>query len=177
MVGMPLGRKVIRQVAVADMKRNTSGRCGHLTLALVANSVPISGVDEAVTVSQGKGRSKSTAISARAVIVRVVCVVCVVAALGLAFNAAMDLSLTGFPDGHLTDYDKAVNAPKRILLWVEFGFALLFLVLALLPIGARARAIGLLVALIALVLVVTVQLVGVPWYLGTHLGLDNGIGG
>ena len=33
------------------------------------------------------------------------------------------------------------------------------------------------VVLIALGLVVLVQLVGVPWYFGTHLGLDNGIGG
>jgi hypothetical protein len=48
---------------------------------------------------------------------------------------------------------------------------------ALPRIGARARAVGPLVAIIALGLVVVVQLVGVPWYFGTHLGLDNGIGG
>jgi Flp pilus assembly pilin Flp len=35
----------------------------------------------------------------------------------------------------------------------------------------------LLVAMIALVLVAMVQLVGIPWYFITHLGLDNGIGG
>jgi hypothetical protein len=29
--------------------------------------------------------------------------------------------------GHITDYDKAVDAPKRVLMWVEFGFvALIF---------------------------------------------------
>jgi hypothetical protein len=27
------------------------------------------------------------------------------------------------------------------------------------------------------VLAVVVQLVGIPWYFGSHLGLDNGIGG
>jgi len=43
--------------------------------------------------------------------------------------------------------------------------------------GTRARAVGLLVALIAFVLVAMVAQVGVPWYFGTHLGLDNGIGG
>jgi hypothetical protein len=85
--------------------------------------------------------------------------------------------LTGFPDGHLTDYDKAAEAPKRILTWVELGFVPLFLVLAFSPIGTRARGIGLLAALIALVLIAVVQLVGVPWYFGTNLGLDNGIGG
>jgi hypothetical protein len=87
------------------------------------------------------------------------------------------LYLTGFPDGHLTDYDKAAEAPKRILMWVELGFVPLFLVLAFSPIGTRKRAVGLLAALIVLVLVVVVQLVGVPWYFGTHLGFDNGIGG
>jgi hypothetical protein len=107
----------------------------------------------------------------------VACVVGAVAALWLTLLAGWDLSLTGFPDGHLTDYDKAVDTPKRILMWVEFGFAPLFVVLALSPICTRARAVGLLAALTALVLVVVVQMVGLPWYFITHLGLDNGIGG
>jgi hypothetical protein len=107
----------------------------------------------------------------------VACVIAAVAALGLHVLASWDLYLTGFPDGHLTDYDKAVEAPKRILMWVELGFVPLFLVLAFSPIGTRARGIGLLAALTALILVVVVQLVGVPWYFGTRLGLDNGIGG
>jgi hypothetical protein len=77
-----------------------------------------------------------------------------VAALSLTLLAQWDLYLTGFPDGHLTDYDKAVDAPKRILMWVEFSFTPLFLVLAFSPIGTRARAVGLLAALTALVLVV-----------------------
>jgi hypothetical protein len=42
----------------------------------------------------------------------------------------------GFPDGHVTDYEKAVDAPLR-----------------------------------------TLAQVGVAWYFGIHLGLDNGIGG
>ena len=107
----------------------------------------------------------------------VACVLAAVAALGLALLAGWDLYLTGFPDSHFTDYDKAVETPKRILMWVEFGFAPPFLVLALSPIGTRRRAVGLLAALITLGLVVAVQLVGLPWYFITHVGLDNGIGG
>jgi hypothetical protein len=107
----------------------------------------------------------------------VACVVGAIAALCVTYLAGWDLYLTGFPDGHITDYDKAVDTPKRILMWVEFGFAPLYLVLAFSPIGTRARAVGLLAALAALVLVVVVQLVGLPWYFGSHLGLDNGIGG
>jgi hypothetical protein len=45
------------------------------------------------------------------------------------------------------------------------------------PIGTRARAVGLLIALIAFVPVAMVAQVGAPGYFGTHLGLDNGIGG
>ncbi len=62
-------------------------------------------------------------------------------------------------------------------MWVEFGFVPLFLSLAFFPIGTRRRGVGLLAALTALVLVTVVQLVGLPWYFGSHLGLDNGIGG
>jgi hypothetical protein len=82
-----------------------------------------------------------------------------------------------FPDGHVTDYEKAADAPLTILGWVESGFALLFLALAFSPIGTRARAVGLLVALIVFVLVTVLAQAGVPWFFGTHLGLDNGIGG
>jgi hypothetical protein len=107
----------------------------------------------------------------------VACAVGASAALGLTLLAVWDLYLTGFRDGHLTDYDKAVDLPKRILMWVEFGFVPLFLALAFSPIGTRARTTGLLAALTALAVVVVVQLIGLPWYFITHLGLDNGIGG
>jgi hypothetical protein len=112
------------------------------------------------------------------VLARVACVVIAIAALFVSYRAAGDLYLTGFPDGHLTDYDKAVDIPKHILMWLELGFVALFLALGCFRIGARARAVGLLAALGAVfVPVVVVQLVGVPWYFGSHLGLDNGIGG
>src|ERR1700758_3081634 len=114
---------------------------------------------------------------ALAIITVIACVLCAVAALLLAAMAAWDLYLTGFPDSHFSDYDKAAAAPKRILMWAEWSFVLLFPVLAFSPITTRTRAVGLLVALIALVLVAIVQLVCIPWYFITHLGLDNGIGG
>jgi hypothetical protein len=108
---------------------------------------------------------------------KVACVVGAAAALLLGYLAFGDLYLTGFPDGHLTDYDNAAASTKRILAWLEFGFVPLFLTLAFAPIGTRVRAAGLFTALFALVLVVGIQLIGVPWYFETHLGLDNGIGG
>jgi hypothetical protein len=105
------------------------------------------------------------------------CTVGIVVALWFALQAAGDLALTGFPDSHFTDYDKAVEVPKRILMWTEFGLVPLFVLFALPRIRERARAVGPVVALIVLGLVVLAQLIGVPWYFGSHLGLDNGIGG
>jgi hypothetical protein len=111
------------------------------------------------------------------ILLRVACIGGAIAALWFAVQAAWDLALTGFPDSHFTDYDKAVEVPKRILMWAEFGFVPLFLLLALPRIGRRTRTAGTVVAVVALALVVVVQLLGVPWYFGTHLSLDNGIGG
>jgi hypothetical protein len=109
--------------------------------------------------------------------VRFACVVCAIAAMVLAYTTAVDVFMAGFPDGAVTDYDKAVDAPLTILAWLQAGFGVLFLAIAIVSIDARARAIGLLVALIALGLVVILTHSGVPWYFGTHLRLDNGIGG
>ena len=75
------------------------------------------------------------------VLATVACIVGAVAALWFAFQAAGDLYLTGFPDSHFTDYDKAVEVPKRILMWAEFGFVPLF-VLARFVSNRRAGACG-----------------------------------
>jgi hypothetical protein len=110
-------------------------------------------------------------------IATIVGLVCVAAALWLAFMTFMDVAMIGFPDGYVTDYEKAVATPLSIAMWVEVGLAILFLALAFSPIRARVRTIGLLAALIAFVAVAFVAQAGVPWYYGTHVGLDNGIGG
>lgn len=110
-------------------------------------------------------------------VTRAACALCAVAALLLAVIAGSDIYLTGFPDSHFTDYDMAAATPKRVLTWLEVGFALLFVFLAVAPMSARVRTFGLFAGMIALVLVVLAQWVGIPWYFINHLGLDNGIGG
>lgn len=105
------------------------------------------------------------------------CVICAIAAFGLALWTYMDVSMFGFPDGYVTDYQKAADTPLTIITWAAAGFGLVFLALAFMPIGSRTRLIGWLAALLAFVLVAAAAQVGVPWYFGIHLGLDNGIGG
>ena len=63
-------------------------------------------------------RGARNALPMRALAI-VACVVGAIAALGLTLLAGWDLALTGFPESHFTDYDKAVETPKRILIWVE----------------------------------------------------------
>ncbi|OBB08361.1 hypothetical protein A5662_09205 [Mycobacteriaceae bacterium 1482268.1] len=122
-------------------------------------------------VAEGAGRGPLRALSI------ICCVICAVAAFGLALKTNMDVYMFGFPDGHVTDYQKAADAPLRVLAWVQAGLSLLFLALALPRIGTRLRTVAWLAALVVLVLVAIAAHIGVPWYFGTHLGLDNGIGG
>jgi hypothetical protein len=54
-----------------------------------------------------------------------------IAVLGLAFMTSIEVSMYGFPDGHVTEYEKAVDGPLTIIAWVEAGFGVLLLALAL----------------------------------------------
>ena len=105
------------------------------------------------------------------------CVLCAATAFGVSLWTYMDVSMFGFPDGYVTDYQKAADTPLKIIMLVEAGLGLLFSALVFSPVTPRMRLVGSLVALIALVLVGVAGQTGVPWYFGVHLGLDNGIGG
>lgn len=107
----------------------------------------------------------------------IACVICALAAFGLALMTYMDLSMYGFPDGYVTDYQQAAGPSYTIITWVAVGLGLLFLALAFAPIRTKVRMIAWLAALIGLALVALAAQIGIPWYFGTHLGLDNGIGG
>lgn len=129
-------------------------------------------VDNAVTgAGGGSGSGSMRTLSS------IACAVCGIAAFGLSLMTYMDVSLYGFPDGHLTDYQKAAAPPLRVGTWASAGLCLVFLALAFTPISTRARTISMLGSLIGLVLVAMAAKIGIPWYFGTHLGLDNGFGG
>ncbi|BBX01266.1 hypothetical protein [Mycolicibacterium moriokaense] len=117
----------------------------------------------------GDGRLKAFVVAA--------CVIGAIAAFSLSVWTYMAVSMFGFPDGYVTDYQKAADSPLTVIAWAEAGLGLLFLALAFSPISTRVRTIAWLATFIALVLVIAAGQAGVPWYFGTHLGLDNGIGG
>lgn len=109
--------------------------------------------------------------------VRIASVICALVAAFLAFLTLGDVALFGFPDSHVTDYEQAARGPLTVAGWVQAGLGVALLVLAFVRISLRARVISWLVAVIGLVLATVAVQKGVPWYYGTHLGLDNGIGG
>jgi hypothetical protein len=102
---------------------------------------------------------------------------CAVAAAWLAFTTYQDVSMAGFPDGHVTALADAVDLPLRVVMWMAAGFGVLFVALAFSPMSVRVRTAALLGTVVAFALVAVIALVGIPWYFGTHLGLDNGTGG
>jgi hypothetical protein len=59
-------------------------------------------------------------------LVTITCLVGAIAALGLGFTTHVGVSMIGFPDGHVTDYGKAVNAPLEFLAWAEAGLDFYF---------------------------------------------------
>lgn len=110
-------------------------------------------------------------------LVQTACVIFAIAAFSLSFWTYTDMSMFGFPDGYVTDYQRAAGTPLTITTWVLAILGAVFVALGFAPIRSRVRAFAWLAALIALILVAIAAYVGVPWYFGTHLGLDNGIGG
>jgi len=83
--------------------------------------------------------------------------------------------MAGFPDGHLTDYDKATSAPYHYLCIASLLFCLYFAGLAIL----KTRKAGLRLALgcVAYLLVIVLPAVALKYYFLHWLKLDNGIGG
>lgn len=83
-----------------------------------------------------------------------------------------DESMRGFPDSHLTEYDRAIGPPRTILAWVSL-VAAAYLVLA--GISARARIHWLVQT--ALVVIVGCLLGELVVLHALYSGLDSGQGG
>jgi hypothetical protein len=51
----------------------------------------------------------------------------------------MDVSVFGFLDGYVTDYQKAAVPPLKVITWVQAGLGVLFLTLAFFPIRTKCE--------------------------------------
>lgn len=106
--------------------------------------------------------------------------------LALAFVEWASLSMVGFPDGHLTVFDRETVGPRRVLLMLCVAQALLIPALAMA--GCFRRASALTLAILAAALLIAAPMVALPSCPGssacraayqelTGRGLDHGIGG
>ncbi|AVO47366.1 hypothetical protein [Phreatobacter cathodiphilus] len=106
--------------------------------------------------------------------------------LALAFVEWASLSMVGFPDGHLTVFDRETVSPRRVLLVLCVAQALIIPTLALA--GRLRRGAALALAIVAAGLLVVAPMVALPGCPGspacraayealTGRVLDHGIGG
>lgn len=106
--------------------------------------------------------------------------------LAFAFVEWASLSMVGFPDGHLTVFDRETVGPRRVLLVLCVAQALLIPALAVAGCFRRASALAL--AILAAGLLVVAPMVALPGCPGspacraayqelTGRVLDHGIGG
>lgn len=88
-----------------------------------------------------------------------------------------ELSSLGFPDGHLTEYERASRLPRAVLLGASLLLGLYCLRMAVANIGMKARLIRIIYVVLALIVLLAVAELLMPWYFVAHLGLDDGRGG
>jgi cell division protein FtsW (lipid II flippase) len=106
----------------------------------------------------------------------VVSVILGLLAVSIAGLGFWSLSNAGFPDGHVTEYEKATHLLRTILLWMNLALGLYLFRLAIPYPPTRTRAARIVYVISALLLVLACVEIVMPWYFVSHLGLDNGGG-
>jgi hypothetical protein len=91
---------------------------------------------------------------------------------GLGILVLYHESMRGFPDGHLTDYDRAVRGPAKLLAYSSLVIATELGILAIRPRGSRQQAV--LAASAGGLLLILAALVALTVF---FRGLDSGQGG
>jgi hypothetical protein len=114
-------------------------------------------------------RSKTFAVRVLAILVG-----CLTASVG--FFWLMDISLAGFPDGAVTDYEKVVEGPFTILSLTSVVVSLYFFYLAIVA-ARRQTFVDLFVAFIWYLVVVPGTHYGIEYYLKNFTDINYGQGG
>lgn len=109
--------------------------------------------------------------------VTIASIVLALASLALSLLGLLELMRAGFPDGHLTEYERATSSLKTILFWIYLAHGLYFFRLAIPGLMLRTKVVRFLITLAALILLIAFTEVAVPWYFVDYLGLNNGRGG
>jgi len=108
---------------------------------------------------------------------RIFSCLCSVCAIVFFLTTTQEVAFFGFPDSHVTDFQKAVTGPLTILSWVSLALCPYFAVTAAAGHKLKTRPVIFVCVLALFIAVMAIALLAVPWYFGTYLNLDNGIGG
>ena len=87
------------------------------------------------------------------------------------------LSMFGYPDGHLTEFERAVFIPLKSVTVLHAVFALYFLFLYFKSISHRLSRKMVMRSGFIYMLLVCFTFGAIPWYFGRFLRLDQGGGG
>lgn len=95
----------------------------------------------------------------------------------IALAGFWGLSRVGFPDGYITEYEKATQFLRTILLWINLTLGLYLLRLALIDLPIRIKIMRILTVITMLILLLALTEIAIPWYFISVSHLDNGHGG
>jgi len=108
---------------------------------------------------------------------RISSALCAIGAVLFFLTTSQEVAFFGFPDSHITDYEKAVAGPLTILSWVSLALSPYFAVTAAAGHKLKTRPVIFVGVVVLFIAVVAIAIFAVPWYFGSCLNLDNGIGG
>jgi magnesium-transporting ATPase (P-type) len=97
-------------------------------------------------------------------------------AIAVGFGELLDLSMAGFPDGAVTEYDKAVRTPFTILSVISISTGLYFFYLSIFINRKRMMA-TIFTSLILYLILVPGIYFGIDYYLKTFTNINYGQGG
>jgi hypothetical protein len=122
------------------------------------------------------GRSQLASLQARVQGVRAASALMAGLAIYVGAEWLLGSGRAGFPDGHLTPYDLAVNRPFAILSWLSIVSSLYFFYLALIADRPRSAR-RLIVAVLCYLLLVPGARLGIEYSLKHFTRIDHGQGG
>ncbi|MBS1956902.1 MAG: hypothetical protein JST89_22125 [Cyanobacteria bacterium SZAS-4] len=115
--------------------------------------------------------------ASKSIRLRIVSAITLIATAAISFLGLQEVALFGFPDGHITDYERAAEPVLNVSFYLLAVLALYFLSVTIFS-GIRKNHPKVFATALAMVaLLVLVVTVGVPLYFGRYLALDNGVGG
>lgn len=113
----------------------------------------------------------------KAIRLRIVSAITVIATAAISFLGLQEVAFFGFPDGHITDYERAVKPVLNVSYYSLAALALYFLSVTIFSGIRKKHPKVFTTALVMVALLFLVVTVGVPLYFGHYLALDNGVGG